>query len=77
VAIGSHQNQREKTKRKGCSQCHASGEAQSQNYGCHGSAPFLVVLRLPEQGEDFRDRHHVLELFQKEKRATKLSGPLS
>jgi len=51
VAICSHQNQREKTKRKGCCQCHAYGDAQGQNYGYHGSAPFLVVLRLPEQGE--------------------------
>ena len=63
MAIWSHQNQREQTKRKGRCQCHASGEAQGQNYGYHGSAPFLVVWKLPEQGKELRDRHHVLELF--------------
>jgi len=63
VAIWSHQNQREKTKRKGCCQCHACGEAQGQNYGYHGSAPFLVVSILPKQRKDIRDGHHVLELF--------------
>jgi hypothetical protein len=26
-------------------------------------APFLVGLRLPAQGKDIRDRHHVLEFF--------------
>jgi hypothetical protein len=51
VAICSHQNQWEKTKRKGGCQCHACGEAQGQNYGYHGSAPFLVVWRLPKQGK--------------------------
>ena len=47
------------------------GETQGENYGYHGSAPFFVVLRLPEQDKDIRDRHHVLKLFRKEK-ATKL-----
>ncbi len=29
-------------------------------------SPFSLVLRLLDQGKDFRDRHHVLELFGKE-----------
>ena len=43
--------------------CHACGEAQGENCEYHGSAPFLVVWKLPEQGKDFRDRHHVLEFL--------------
>ena len=62
MAICSHQKQREKTKRKGYCQRHAN-EGHSQNYGYHGSAPFLVALELPEQGKEVRDRHHVLEGF--------------
>jgi hypothetical protein len=75
----SGQKQWEKTKRKGCCQCHACGEAQSQNYGYHGSAPLLVVLELPEQRKEIRDRHHVLELSEKDKGHQKsggLSSPL-
>jgi len=55
----------EKIKPKCRCQCHAGsdGEGQSPNYLFHGSAPFLVVLRLPEKGKEIRDRHHVLELL--------------
>jgi hypothetical protein len=34
------------------------------------SSAFRRLYLLPEQGKDFRDRHHVLELFRK-KKATK------
>jgi hypothetical protein len=64
----------EETRPKGRCQCHAcgDGEAQGQNYGRrHGSHPSSAMSRLPEQGKDICDRHHVLELFGKEK-ATKL-----
>jgi hypothetical protein len=61
-------SEREKTKRKGRCQCHASGDGQGQgqNYGYlfHGSLPSSPTPRLPEQGKDFRDCHHVLELFE-------------
>jgi hypothetical protein len=56
----------QETKPEGRCQCHACGDAegQSQNCGCrHSSAPFLLVWRLPKQRKDFRDGHHVLELF--------------
>ena len=33
-------------------------------------SPSSAMSRLPEQGKDIRDRHHVLELFRK-KKATK------
>jgi hypothetical protein len=60
------QKQWEKIKRKGRCECHASGdgEGQGQNYGyvCHGNLPSSAMWRLPEQGKDFRDCHHVLEL---------------
>ena len=62
----SHQNQWEKIKCKSRCQCHASGdgEGQGENYGYrHDNHPSLGVLRLPEQGKDFRDSHHVLELL--------------
>ena len=56
----------ENTKRKGRCQCHASGDGQGQgqNYGYlfHGSLPSSAMSRLPQQGKDFRDCHHVLEL---------------
>ena len=39
-------------------------------------APFLIVWRLPKQRKDFRDRHHVLELF-REPRHQHLSPGLS
>ena len=62
----------EKTKRKGRCQCHASGDGQGQGQNCgylfHGSLPSSAMSRLPEQGKDFRDCHHVLVLF-----GTKLS----
>ena len=59
----SGQKQREKTKGKGRCQCHARCKGQGENYGCrfHGSPLFSGSLS--EQGKDFRDRHHVLELF--------------
>jgi len=64
-SVSSGQKQGEKTKRKGRCQCHAYGERERQCQDCsylfHGSAPFLVMRRLPEQGKDFRDCHHVLE----------------
>src|SRR6516165_6071338 len=37
-------------------------------------APFLIVWRLPKQRKDFRDRHHVLELFP-EKEGSPLATP--
>ena len=63
-AVCSGQKQREKTRRKGRCQHHACGEGQCQNYSClfHGSVPFLLVRRLPAQGKDIRDSHHILEL---------------
>ena len=63
MAICSGQKQWERTKRKGRCQRHACGEAQGENCEYHGSAPFLVVWKLPEQGKYFRDRHHVLEFL--------------
>jgi hypothetical protein len=68
----------EEARPKGRCQCHAcgDGEAQGQNCGCrHGNAPFLVVWSLPEQSKDFRDRHHVLELFGKRKRPLEVWWP--
>jgi hypothetical protein len=52
----------EKTKPKGRCQCDAN-EGHTQNYRYHGRAPLLVMLLLPEQGKEIRDRHHVLEFF--------------
>ena len=63
MAICSGQSQWEKAKRKGRCQYHACCEGHTHYCDClfHGGVPFLVVLRLSGQGEDFRDRHHVLE----------------
>jgi hypothetical protein len=61
-------SQWEKTEPIGRCQCYASGdgEGQGQNYGyVHGNHPSSAMLRLPEQGKDIRDCHHVLELFRK------------
>jgi hypothetical protein len=59
-------SQWEKTKPIGRCQCHANGdgEGQGQNYGyVHGNHPSSALSRLPEQGKDIRDRHHVLEVL--------------
>jgi hypothetical protein len=67
MAVCLGQKQWEKTKRKGRCECHASGDGdgQSQNYGYlfHGRSPSSSVIQVPEQGSDFRDCHHVLELL--------------
>ena len=83
MVLCSEQMQWEKVKPKGRCQCHASsdGEGQSPNYLFHGVTLFLVVLELPEQCKEIRDRHHVLEVFgcqrgRKVKGLDRMSRPL-